>query len=159
MRKSNVSKTDHEPAGGADGRLRLRAVGDEDLRVISACLQDAVVAVVDIAYLADENRFLLVANRLRREGRTPDKGGERILCGICFESVTRVQRKGLAAGAVDGFLSLLSLQAYEGDTGSVIVELTFSGGAAVRVTADRLRVRLDDMGEAWPTQWAPDHEL
>ncbi len=121
---------------------------------MSACLQDAVVPLADIAYLVEERRFLLVANRLRREARG---AGERTLTGLCFEGVSRVQRKGFTAGAVDGFLSLLSIQATTADVGAA-VELTFSGGAAIRIVADRVQARLDDLGEAWPTQWTPEHD-
>ncbi len=159
----NGSKTGLEP--GRDGRLRLRAEDADDLCVISACLQDALVPVSDIAYLKEDRLFVLVANRFRREtDEGSGRAGERVLSGLSFADVGRVQRRGLAAGAVNGFLSLLSVeliqageQAPAGKTGAT-VELRFSGGATVRLTASRLRAHLQDMGEGWPTQWAPTHD-
>ncbi len=151
--KSNVSKTRPE-AGQA---LRLRAEDADDLRVISACLQDAVVALSDIALLSEERRFVLVANRFRHgAGSNARQKGERILCGLSFEEVCRVQRRGIADGTVDGFLSLLSIEMAPG--AETAVHLQFSGGAAIRLTVERLRARLDEMGESWPTQWAPAHD-
>jgi hypothetical protein len=56
------------PPEGADGALKLRAEDRDDLAVISACLQDALVAVGDIAYVPEERSFVFVANRFRWEG-------------------------------------------------------------------------------------------
>lgn len=50
-----------------DKLLKLRAEDEEDLAVISACLQDALVPLTNIAWLKDEQRFVLVANRFRWE--------------------------------------------------------------------------------------------
>ncbi len=61
--------------------LKLRAVDANDLAVIGACLQDALVPVQDMCFLADEHRFVMVANRFcweKLEG--PDGGapGQRV---------------------------------------------------------------------------------
>jgi hypothetical protein len=62
-------------AGGnvapADKPLKLRAYDREDFAVVSAVLQDALVPVIDMAWLAEEQRFALVANRFRWERRAP----------------------------------------------------------------------------------------
>ena len=43
--------------------LKLIALDAEDLRVISAHLQDAVLRVGDMVYLPNEKRFVALANR------------------------------------------------------------------------------------------------
>ena len=48
---------------------RLAALDAEDLTVISAHLQDAILRPEDLTYLAGEHRFLMVA---RRFDWTPD---------------------------------------------------------------------------------------
>nr|WP_242480642.1 DUF2948 family protein [Rhodovibrio sodomensis] len=62
-------------AGGnvapADKPLKLRAYDREDFAVVSAVLQDALVPVIDMAWLPEEQRFALVANRFRWERRAP----------------------------------------------------------------------------------------
>jgi hypothetical protein len=62
-------------AGGqvapADRPLKLRAYDKEDFAVVSAVLQDALVPVIDMAWLVEEKRFALVANRFRWERRAP----------------------------------------------------------------------------------------
>ncbi len=47
--------------------LKLRGEDEDDLAVISAVLQDALVAVGEMAYFPEEARFVLVANRFRWE--------------------------------------------------------------------------------------------
>ena len=48
-------------------QLKLRAEDAEDLTVVSACLQDALVPVGDLTYLAHEQAFVGVFNRYRWE--------------------------------------------------------------------------------------------
>ena len=53
------------------GLLKLRAHDAEDLAVVSALLQDAIVPAKEMTFLADERRFVMVANRFMWE-RQPD---------------------------------------------------------------------------------------
>ena len=150
-----------EPAQRSKG-LRLRAADAEDLAVISACLQDALVSVRDLAYHPVERTFLLVANRFRWEsgGTDPreDAPFERILCGVAFESVDGVAYRGFHRAEEDRILSLLAIRAAPGPAGATI-ELDFAGGAAIRLTALEISCRARDFGEAWPTAWRPGHQL
>ena len=131
------------------GKLKLRAEDDEDLAVFSACLQDALVPVGDMAYLPEEKRFVLVVNRFCWEC---DEGGRRILAGVAFEGVESVKRQGFAPGERERILELLALRR----EGSAIL-FEFAGAARLRIEAPRIAARIDDMGEPWPTQWRPRH--
>lgn len=139
-------------------RLKLRATDADDLAVISTCLQDAVVPVRDMAYLADENRFAMVANRFRWEdsGGPPVAGRiyERVHAGVCFDAVTGVHQLGLDQKRRGQILSLLALAAGDGS-----VELTFSAGVVIRLEVTRIMCHLQDLDEPWPTQWRPTHQL
>jgi len=144
--------------------LRLRAEDAEDLAVISACLQDALVSVRDLAYDREGRRFVFVANRFRWEGRAINaaaaEGGpfERILCGVAFDEVDEVAYRGFHRSEEDRILSLLAIQPTSSPSGTTI-ELEFARGAAIRLTAATIRGRARDLGEAWPTVWHPGHEL
>ncbi|HUB95945.1 MAG TPA: DUF2948 family protein [Stellaceae bacterium] len=134
--------------------LRLRAVDADDLQVLSAILQDSLVPVAEMAYLPDEQRFALVANRFRWE---PGVDGirrqfERTLTGLCVDSVVSVQRRGFSPSDGDRILALLALRA-EGK----VLTLHFAGGSAIRIEVERIACRLDDLGEPWPTRWRPRH--
>ena len=39
------------------------------------------------------------------------------------------------------------------------VHLQFADNRAVRVEVEELSVSLTDLGEPWPTQWKPGHEM
>jgi len=138
--------------------LKLRAEDTEDLLVISACLQDALVPVRDLAYIPEERTFLLIANRFRWEnGVRPapgEAGLERTLCGITFSEVAAVSYSGFRRSENGRILSLLAIRAENGK-----VHLEFSGGAAIRLEVACILCHAKDIGEPWPTPWQPRHDL
>jgi hypothetical protein len=138
--------------------LKLCAEDAEDLLVISACLQDALVPVRDFAYIPEERIFLFVANRFRWEngvGPAPGEAGlERTLCGMTFSEVTAVSYSGFRRGENGRILSLLAIRAEYGK-----VHLEFSGGAAIRLEVACILCHAKDIGEPWPTPWQPCHDL
>src|SRR6266446_2156470 len=93
-----ADKPDPGPAAPASaaGKLKLRAEDAEDLAIISAFLQDALVPVAEMVFLPDERRFVLVVNRFMWERPPLDKKGhcERTLTGIAVDGVTAVQVRG-----------------------------------------------------------------
>jgi len=141
----------------SDALLRLRAEDAEDLAVISAVVQDALVSVKDLTYDRAERRFTLVANRFRWEGRREDANGatfERTLCAVSFAAVERASYRGFRRRDDERILSLLAIRM--GDKPGTI-DLEFSGDATLRLGVSAIRAYATDMGEAWPTAWQPDH--
>jgi len=144
-------------------RLRLRAEDEEDLRVISACLQDALVAIADLAYLPAEQRFVLVANRFRWEDAIVEDGGgedapdgarERVHCGFCVEGVRAARHRGIDRSHREQLLELLAIEHHDG-----AVQLEFAGGGSIRLEVDRLLCHVRDLDEPWPTLYRPSHPL
>lgn len=135
--------------------LKLRAEDADDLSVISACLQDSLVSVSDLAYVAEDRAFLLVANRFRWEDgrRDGEISHQRTLCGVTFNQVAAVSYSGFRRSEGNRILSLLAVRS-AGDT----IHLEFSGGAAVRLDVAGIRCHVTDIGEPWPTQWRPRHD-
>src|ERR1041385_8866800 len=136
----------------AEPELRLRGEDAEDLAVISACLQDALVAVRDLAYDRDARVFVLVANRFRWEAGVGRKGGtfERTLCGAAFEAIEGVVYRGFHRSEEDRILSLLAIRLTPGpQTGPQggVIDLEFAGGATIRLTAATISCRMRDLGE------------
>ena len=138
--------------------LRLRAEDAEDLAVISAVVQDALISVKDLTYDRTQRRFTLVANRFRWEGKLDGAGGgpafERRLCAVSFADVDAVSYRGFRRRDEDRILPLLAIR--PGDRPGRI-DLEFSGGATVRLGVSAITVHATDIGEAWPTAWQPDH--
>ncbi len=149
--------------------LKLIALDADDLAVLSAHLQDAVVRVVDLAYLPREKRFATIANRFDWEvalGPAPGvnkKGASRYLrrrTGLRFERVLSAKVQGVDLKDKKAVLSLLALtftpknasETPEGD-----VTLTFSGGAAIRLEVECLEAEMKDLGAAWAAKISPQH--
>ena len=145
--------------------LRLRAEDAEDLAVISACLQDALIAVGDFAYDPDARVFLLASNRFRwedcRAGATDGVRFERTLCAVIFDNITAAAYRGFQRSEKDRILCLLAIQATVDPANAspdVIIDLDFAGDTGIRLSASGLRVRARDFGAPWPTPWQPGHE-
>ena len=142
--------------------LKLRAEDADDLAVISACLQDALVAVRDLAFAPQDHSFLLVANRFCWEHRvvpeSSEVGYQRTLCGLTFQAVESVSYTGFSRGDDQRILSLLAIRPQR-DGGQHAIRLEFSGGAAIRIEATRILCHAQDLGEPWPTQWQPRHDV
>jgi len=138
--------------------LKLRAEDADDLAVISACLQDALVAVRDLAFVPQDRTFLMAANRFRWEGAERSEAGyQRILCGITFGAVIGVSYLGFRRSEDDRILSLLTIRPWHDGEGDAI-RLEFSGGASIRLDVARIVCHAQDVGEPWPTQWQPRHD-
>jgi hypothetical protein len=92
--------------------LRLRAEDADDLAVISACLQDALVSVRDLAYDREARSFVFVANRFRWEAGAEGEAArfERTLCGVAFGEVEGVAYRGFNRSEEDRILSLLAIR-------------------------------------------------
>lgn len=140
-----------------DGPLKLRARDAEDLAVISAALQDALVPLGDISHLPDDKTFMMAVNRYRWE--RDDGQAERVHAGLRFDAVRRVQFRGIDRSDRSQFLSVLAL-AFDGreDTDGAVV-IHFAGGGAIRLEVGGLYCVFADLGQPWPTQWTPAHGL
>ena len=149
------------PAEASGEALKLRAEDPDDLAVISACLQDALVAVRDLAFVPEDHTFLMVANRFRWERGLPPARGEtghqRTLCGVTFEAVRGASYFGFRRSENDRILSLLAIRSGRDGAGDAI-HLEFSGGPAIRLEILRIVCRAQDLGEPWPTPWQPRHD-
>ena len=142
--------------------LRLKVSSDEDLQVLSALLQDAIIPGEDMVYARADQRFILVANRFCWDQPTEDglvsESGEpvfqRQLCGVQFLGVSRVQTSGLPADRKAALLNLLAITTVDGG-----IELAFSGAATLRLTTDDIDVIAEDIGLSQPTIFHPSHSL
>ena len=137
-----------------DGKLKLSALDADDLGVISAAIQDALVAVRDCAFFAAEKRFVLLLNRFRWEA---DSGGDtahwRTHSALVFNAVRAVHHHKIPLQEPDRVLELLAVG--QERPGAVI--LRFAADRAIRLEIDRLACHLGDVGEPWPTPWKPAH--
>lgn len=143
--------------------LKLVALDEEDLQVLSAHLQDAVLKVSDCTFFAREKRFVLAANRFvweeakRRLFRKPTY--QRRRTALHFNRVTGVKTHGIDQNKPDEVLSLLAIRFIAGDSPSGTIELTFSANAAIRLSVECIEAQMTDLGSAWETTSLPRHDV
>lgn len=135
--------------------LRLLAQDPEDLDVVSAAMQDAVLKVGDITYEAKARRLTIGFNRYRWEGG----GGERVRAGLQLGGVLSVQARKIRRSARDAVLELLAMTFTPGDAPGGVVTLSFAGGGDLRATVECVEAVLADVSEPWPTPRTPAHEV
>jgi hypothetical protein len=136
--------------------LKLLVFDEEDLAVVSANLQDAIVRASDMTFLQRDQRFALTAARF--DWMAADEGRcERLQTGMHFERVSNVRTIGFRPGKPEQVLNLLSIvfEPTEAPSGEVV--LTFSGGAGVRLTVECLEAQMRDIGPRWPCKGKPGH--
>ncbi len=141
--------------------LKLAAVDEEDLRVISAHMQDALVRVGDISWMPQKGRFVVLANRyewlshMRAEGDTPRQART----GLHFDSVLSVKSRNIRQDAKDGVLSLLAIAfiPHETPPGGYI-DLIFAGDGCIRLEVECIEAWMEDLGECWEVDCLPCHD-
>lgn len=144
--------------------LKLLAMDEEDLKVLSAHVQDAVVRVADMAFAKADQRFALMLNRFAWEQSAPDKKsrapkGVRKRAVMRFERVHAVKVAGFDQNAHEGVLELLSVRFEPAMQPEGQILLEFAGGGTVRLEVECIEARLRDMGAAWAANAVPVHEL
>ena len=144
---------------GMDKPLRLIAFDAEDLQVLSAMTQDAVLPMAQMIWHARERRFALLLNRFRWEARGVYQA-ERVQSVLSFEDVKAVQTQAFDRTDPDLVLSLLSLTFAPERDGAGACLLTFAGDGAIRLEMEALEVSLRDVTRPYvsPTNQTPSHD-
>ncbi len=140
--------------------LKLIALDADDLAVISAHMQDAVLHVGDMAYLKREMRFAIVANRfdwLEASQASGEGRFERRATGLRFERVLDAQIQGIDLTRKNDCLALLAISFETVEAPAGYVTLHFSGSGAVRLHVECIEAELKDLGIAWRTRCKPEH--
>ncbi len=145
--KSDVSdNTDKTSA------LKLHAQSSDDIEILSALLQDALIAGADMVFDKAENTFMLVANRYCWE--LQDAGQQmRCMCGVKFGTIGAVRTRGMTADKTQ-FYNLLAI---EYDKAAQHIMLVFSGGVGIQLEVSSIMIIVRDLAEPHPSFARPDH--
>ena len=141
--------------------LRLLAVDEDDLKVISAACQDGVCKPADLTYEARKRRFHLEFNRCRWElaGEGAKSDLLRVRSALSFEDVTAVKVRGLPPKSADVVLSVLSVEWVPGeDLPAGQIRILFAGDGELMIAADCLDATLVDVSQPWRTRNRPAHK-
>ena len=152
------------------GQLRLLARDEDDVVVVSALLQDAIIPGADMEFKRNAGQFIIVANRFCWEippldGVTSSDGKpvhERRLCGICIRQVSAVQHHNwpdIWQGALFNLLALRLDDMAEQAGKGVGLQFEFSGGLSLRILIDGIDITLADLDVGHPTSLQPAHDV
>ncbi len=141
--------------------LKLIAKTDEDLRVISAHLQDSIVKTSDIASLKKNRIFLMQLNRFMWED--VEKGvfrkNKRIRTVLKFENVLSVSSRNINPKDKERFLDFLTMESNILQDKTYEINLIFSGDVVIKIRAEVIEITLDDQGSPWETKNKPKHNF
>jgi len=141
--------------------LKFVVLDEEDLEVVSAHVQDAVVKAADVVWRPQDKRLVVPIARFDWEsaqGAQADKPEfRRRSAALRFERVLSCKCREVAGR--DAVLNLLALEFAETDAPSGVVTLTFSGGAAIRLEVECLEGELADLGPSWAAAKCPAHAV
>ena len=149
--------------------LRLVAQDEADIEVVSALLQDAIIAGSDMHFDAQNACFLIVANRFCWERPAlaevnASSGGavrERALCGLRISHVVDVQKRCWPLDWRTAFFNILALKpvAVSQQDKGCVMEFSFSGGPSLLLISQKIDLALGDLDDGRPTNLQPRHDI
>ena len=149
---------------GREAPLNLGALDDEDLKVLSTLMQDAVFPAAEMKWLPRERRFALLVNRFRWEdlpaAERRKRAVERVQSLLVVDNVLGVASQGVDRNDKDMILSVLTVTFEPGEDGAGHVVLTLAGDGGIRLAVEALEVSLKDVTRPYaaPSRQAPSHK-
>ncbi|MCD2173978.1 DUF2948 family protein [Rhizobium sp. C4] len=141
--------------------LKLLALDEEDLDIVSAHMQDSVFKVAECAFDARTMQFSMTANRFVWE--TASERGrpfERRKAALVFKRVSAVKSTGVDRKNKDAVLDLLAIRFEKrGEGPDGVIELMLAGGGVVQLDVECIEAQLADVGGAWETKSKPQHRV
>ena len=146
-------------------RLKLIAFDEQDLGIIAAHIQDAVLKIGDLHFDTAGNRFVIELNRFVWEKAVSAKvtqNYERRKTILHFERVNKVQSLSLNQKQHDAVLALLTIRyknKSDDDQGPEgVIEIIFAGGATIQLFVECIEAQLTDLAGSWETASLPNHD-
>jgi hypothetical protein len=144
-----------------EASLKLAAFDTDDLQILSAHMQDAVLTVGQIRYLPQRQKLALVANRFDWEIAESGEEGSyrRCLTGLQFARVRSARCRKIRQENKDAVLVLMSIGFEPGELPAGAIVLTFAGGGELRLEVECIEALLQDLGPGWKTGCKPVHDM
>jgi hypothetical protein len=136
--------------------LKLYGRSPADMEVISAHLQDAVAQIGDMAYLADEQRFVLLANRFCWEN---ERAPMRVRSALQLANVVSIRQKKLNLTRREGVVALLAVHFLPNKLPAGEMRLQFAGGGEIGLAVEACEAILEDITAPWVAKARPHHDL
>ena len=136
--------------------LKLYGQSSADVEVISTYLQDAVAQLGDMAYLVDEKRFVLLANRFCWE---TEGAPMRVRCALQLANIVSIRQKKLNLMRREGVVALLAINFEPQNLPAGEINLQFAGGGEISLAVEACEAILEDITAPWAANSRPQHDL
>jgi len=141
--------------------LKLLAKNQDDLKVISAHLQDSIVTVKDIIFLKQNRTFIMIVNRFMWEDieKGVFRDNKRIRCAVKFEEVVKVESKNINQKNRNKPLECLAIKSTIAADESHKIKIFFAGDSIITIVVEVINVILQDLGKSWKAKHIPKHKI
>ena len=141
--------------------LKLLGKNQEDLKIISAYLQDSILIVKDIVFLKQNRIFIMIVNRFMWE--YIEKGvfrqNKRIRCAVKFEEVIKVKSKNINQKNKNKPLECLAIKCSSIFEEVYKIKFFFAGDSIITIISETIEVALHDLGKPWNVKHIPIHKI
>ena len=141
--------------------LKLIGKNQEDLKIISAYIQDSIVAVKDMVFLQQNRIFIMLINRFMWENveKRVLRQNRRIRSAIKFEEVLKVKSKEINQKSKNKLLECLTIKCNEISNNNYEIKIFFSGDGIITLISEAVEVVMHDLGKAWNVKHTPEHKI
>jgi len=146
-----------------DERINLKLLGKnrEDLKIISAYLQDSILIVKDIVFLKQNRTFIMIVNRFMWEDI--EKGvfrqNKRIRCAVKFEEVIKVESRNINQKNKNKPLECLAIKCGSMFEETYKIKIFFAGNSIITITSEVIEIAMHDLGKPWNVKHFPIHKI
>ena len=141
--------------------LKLIAKNHDDLKVLSAYLQDSIVSVKDMVFLKKNKTFIMIANRFMWQD--VEKGilrrNKRIRCAIRFEEVFKVKSKNINQQNTSRSLECLAIKSSQSSDETCVIRIFFAGEGIITIISEAIEVIMHDIDKPWNVKHMPHHKI
>ena len=146
-----------------DERVKLKLLGknQEDLKIISAYLQDSILIVKDIVFLKQNRTFIMIVNRFMWENvkKGVFRQNKRIRCAVKFEEVLKVKSRNINQRNKNKPLEYLATECSLAFDKTYEIKIFFSGNSIITIISEAIEVVMHDLGEPWNVKHVPIHKI
>ena len=146
-----------------DERINLKLLGknQEDLKIISAYLQDSILIIKDIAFLKQNRTFVMIVNRFMWEKVEKEvfKHYKRIRCAVKFDEVIKVECKNINQKSRNKLLECLTIKCSSIFDKVYKINIFFAGDSIITIISEVIEVALQDLGKPWNVKHIPIHKI
>ena len=141
--------------------LKLLGKNQEDLKIISAYLQDSILIVKDMIFLKQNRTFIMMVNRFMWED--VEKGvfrqNKRIRSAIKFDEVIKVKSRNINQKNKNKPLECLAIKCSSTFDETYKIKIFFAGDSIITITSEVIEVTLHDLGKPWQVKHIPVHKI